>query len=175
MIRIVPAKNGSLTACTPNSYLHSRYDPGREALRTLSAAEIPSPCTTVIILGEGLGYFIQAARKKLPEARIIALWYSADLYGHRLAQSDADWFPSPEMPSVDHFLRSLLKEDDLDGLGVVEPRAVADAFPQDAERTRRFLVTVISRLRANLNTTGYFGKRWIMDTHFQRFTTLVWM
>jgi len=163
MIRIVPAKNGSLTACTSNSYLHSRYDPGREALRTLSAAEIPSPCTTVIVLGEGLGYFVQAARKKLPEARIIAVWYSADLYGHRVARSDADWFPSPGMPPVDHFLRSLLKEDDLDGLGVLEPRAVAEAFPQKAERTRRDLVTVVNRLRANLNTTGYFGRRWILN------------
>lgn len=66
---VVPSKSGAPTARIERRFLHAPRDPLREAERLLRARaeKTPRP-TAVVVLGFGLGYLLDAARARFPEA-----------------------------------------------------------------------------------------------------------
>jgi spore maturation protein CgeB len=71
-LSIQPAKSGMPTALVDSRYLHSAYDPVREAERW--AEERVKECQaeeTIVLLGVGLLYHVQALRQMLPHDQVI--------------------------------------------------------------------------------------------------------
>ncbi|UOF91406.1 DUF115 domain-containing protein [Fodinisporobacter ferrooxydans] len=84
MIQIVPTRTGCLTACWTAEdgqtiYLHSRYEPEREALLLIRDWKVPDN-GVVVVYGLGCGYHLQALLQKLhPTQKMIVFECNRDL------------------------------------------------------------------------------------------------
>lgn len=159
-IIISAAKNGSPTARYNGKQLISPYNPEREAERFLTR-ETENPVTALIILGDTFGCLGKTAKTLYPKAKLLRFTYHRDLRGEE--DRIATWVPGC---NPDTFLLSRLKEDDLPGLQVIEWPQSAKSFLQTARDCRESVRRIISRLNANLITTGYFGRRWLRNSVF---------
>ena len=78
-MKIVESKSGAPTLVIGERYLHSKYDPVKEAQREISAVAGDNPAV-LVILGTGLGYTITEALKILPNTKILAVESNPDIY-----------------------------------------------------------------------------------------------
>ncbi|MFP4384641.1 MAG: 6-hydroxymethylpterin diphosphokinase MptE-like protein [Spirochaetia bacterium] len=159
-IIISAAKNGSPTARVNGKQLISPYNPEREAERFLTR-ESENPESVLIILGDTLGYLEKAAEKVFPGVKLLRFAFHPDLRGGK--NRITPWVPGD---NPDTFLLGHLEEEDLPGLRVIEWPQASEFFPQTARDCRESVLRIISRLNANLVTTGYFGRRWLRNTVF---------
>ncbi|TVR02833.1 MAG: DUF115 domain-containing protein [Spirochaetaceae bacterium] len=162
MIAYSPARSGELAASHDGRWIHSRYDPRMEAHRFVER-EASTDCTyrAAVILGDGLGYLVDAVRKRFPSVRLVWLNYSRDLFDHRVADADAMWSGSG---SLEHFLDHALVEEESSTLLVLAWEPAARAFPDVAERCLTALRTMLDRRTAVLATEGFFGRRWLRNS-----------
>ncbi len=153
--------------------LHSAYDPQKEAERFLSSSMENETPGTIVILGAGLGYVSEYARKRFPASKIVHIWYSRELYEaaeKRLALSANRECISPSLcwhPGLSAtlllFLSRTINEFDLEGLKVLEWKPEADAFPSQSLEANKTLNQFIRELSGSLVTTERFGRRWIKN------------
>ncbi len=162
MIAYSPARSGELAVSYDGRWIHSRYDPRTEARRFVER-ETPASggYRAAVILGDGLGYLVDAVRERLPSVPVIWLNYHRDLFDHRVANADAMW--SGHGPP-DRFLDQSLLDDESSALLVLAWEPAARAFPDVAERCLAALRTVLDRRTAVLATEGFFGRRWLRNS-----------
>ncbi|MCR5725800.1 MAG: DUF115 domain-containing protein [Treponema sp.] len=86
----VSARNGSCTAQSEGKFLHSQYNPQREAEQAVAAIHKANPLATAF-LGFGLGYAPAACAKLYPNDTLLIIEPSADWFFASLAC--ADWQP----------------------------------------------------------------------------------
>ena len=158
-ITIQPARNGSPSVTIKGKHIISPYNPEREALRFVENKMGDKSVNAVIILGDTLGYLRNAVHEKFPEVKIAAFALHSLLKGPDGTASV--WVPGS---NPDIFLQKVLEEDEVAGLMMLEWIPAAEVFPDTSERCRGAIYRVISRMNANLVTTGYFGRRWIANT-----------
>ncbi len=92
------ARNGLWTArITPPEgaefYLHSRYDPRREA--EAFAAGLSAEAGALLVCGVGLGHHVRAVRRRFPAATVCAVELDARLYARALEEG-GDLFSGPD-------------------------------------------------------------------------------
>lgn len=159
---------GSPTARLAGAYLHSRRDPGREARRVI-AEGVSQRATTILILGFGLGYHVDAALSIRSEAKVVVVIPSVSVFASALAARD---------------LRHILENPRLVLLVQPSPETVAYALrahesgelavvPLRGERTesRRDYWAAIDaavasykhRREINRNTLIRFGRLWVRN------------
>ncbi len=159
------AKNGSLTARREGRWLHSPRDPAGEAARVLAAAFVPGS-DTVIVLGAGLGWTIEAALARLGIERVLVCEAEASMLSAMLASRD---------------LRSPLADPRLSWMVGGDPGALMaaltdcgaklvtllrlaslEAFDADwYRRLRGAFERWLSKEEINVNTLRRFGRLWI--------------
>jgi len=140
--------------------LHSPYDPAAEARRFAREALGGTPASTVVLLGEGLGYLGDAIGEAAPGARLVSVCYSADVDRHAVRRAPAAWSPSSPTTLAD-FLRGAIGELDVEGLKVVEWPASARLFPVEARRAALAVRTVVRELNGSCATVAAMGRLWI--------------
>jgi len=145
--------------------LHSPYDPAREAERFAEGAlglEAPS---TVVVLGEGLGYLTRWIRGAHPSARVLKVHYSEEISRRSSSVSEADadtWHPGLRV-SVGEFLASRLGELDLEGLRMIEWPPSARLFPALSRTANEALQQCLRELNGTLVTTISVGRLWLRN------------
>ncbi len=159
-------KNGFLSVSIDNIRIHSQYDPEKEALRfikvKLNTGSSSRP-STIIILGAGLGYLVNAVKVKSPGTRIITVYYSHLLYEQAFSHGTLFWHDRLNI-SLPDFLKNNIGELDTEGLITIEWPPCARAFSVLSNYVNRVVYQFISELTGNLRTTLYSGKRWIKNT-----------
>jgi hypothetical protein len=168
MVTLSTSRTGEPTACVKGRYLHSPFDPRREASRFVRQSLLGTQPGYVVLLGAGLGYIVRAVAEEAPGARIVCLYYSEEL--HRLAKAEIGWHPGRSLSSLS-FLKRHIRELDLDGIRVLEWNPSAEGFPQVAREVRASLRQFLRELRGSQVTTGILGRRWIRNT-FLNFVNL---
>ncbi|MDR1932986.1 MAG: DUF115 domain-containing protein [Spirochaetales bacterium] len=167
MEKILPSKSGLPTAVSGGRYLHSSYDPAKEAQRfSLSAGHIPRG-SIVVLLGEALGYLSRQLQKDHPGIRILPVYCSAYFYENRTDPSGGDDFSSwrpggPETFGV--FLRRRIPDTQFPALRVLEWEAAERAFPRLMRLLREDLARFGRQVNGSLLTTAVFGKKWITNS-----------
>jgi spore maturation protein CgeB len=74
VLQVQPAKNGLPTARASNTWIHSEYDPVREATIWADAqAALVQSGEIAVVLGIGLLYHVEALRKRLPRDQDMAV------------------------------------------------------------------------------------------------------
>jgi hypothetical protein len=156
MLEIRPARSGQLTARVGGAYLHSPYDPEAEA-RRFAESSLSGTCpATVLLLGAELGHAGRAILRLCPAARLLPVYYSAELAGH----GPPGWSPGRPESLLEHLRRVLT---DAEGLVVLEWPASARLFPQASREARRQAAQLLRELRGGLATTAAVGRRWLAN------------
>jgi hypothetical protein len=166
MEKILLAKNGLSTALSGDRYLHSAYDPEKEALR-FSRLTGPFPeGSVVLLLGEALGYPSRQLQRDNPGIWLLPVYCSAYFYENRIEGAGEEgfaWRPgTPESFSV--FLRKRIPEMDFPALRVLEWEAGARAFPLLMEQLKEDISRFGRQASGTLLTTAVFGKKWITNS-----------
>jgi len=145
--------------------LHSPYDPAREAERFAEAALGPETPSTVVVLGEGLGYLTRWVRGVHPSARVLKVHYSEEISRSSSSVSEADgdtWHPGLRV-SVGEFLASRIGELDVEGLRMIEWPPSARLFPGLSRTANEALQQCLRELNGSLVTTISVGRLWLRN------------
>ena len=119
MTEVDTARSGAPFLKINGTALHSSYDPEREAKRFVDES-LQSECpSTIIVFGEGLGYIAAAAARRCPEAKVLSIVYSTDIFRAANRAGGLTWHPGAEV-DIGAFLRSHIGEMEIEGLRVIE-------------------------------------------------------
>ena len=165
-LTVTASKSGLPTAIAGGRYIHSAYDPEKEAQRfSLQAGRFP-PGSVVLLLGEALGYLSRKLLSDNPGIRLLAVYCSAYFYDNRPAgepQENEAWKPDgPERFAA--FLSRNICDLDFPALRVVEWEPAADTFPLLFSRLREDVSRFGRQVNGSILTTAMFGKKWITNT-----------
>lgn len=167
MERILPARSGVPTASVSDRFLHSAYDPDKEARRFAESLQPMGPGTMLVLLGEGLGYLSIRVRSLYPDAVVLSVYFSEYLFQNRITSKESDvdssWHPESS-ESFSAFLRRRISDLSFPGLRVAEWAPAAEAYP-DFMRLIKEQITQFGReVNGSLLTTRVFGKKWIKNS-----------
>jgi hypothetical protein len=170
MIEPFTARSGQPSVRIDGIALHSAYDPVLEAERFVAAQLAAERPSTVLVLGEGLGYLAEAVHRGHPGARLILVRYVAGISVSVRAGPWPSWHPG--LPQgVAGFLRAHLGELDIEGLRVLEWQPSARLFPEVSRHVNASVRQVVQELNGSVVTTAGMGKLWIRNSiaNFLRF------
>jgi Protein of unknown function DUF115 len=156
------SRSGSPTCAAGGVWLHSRYEPEREAFRFAESEIAAAKPSHVVLLGPCLDYLSVAVRILLPRARIIAVQYSAFFIDRSVGRADSAWFPGSAAP-LEAFFDSALDEDAISGVAVLEWEPASRAFPVEALAARTAVKASLDRLVSSTATVKSSGRRWIAN------------
>jgi hypothetical protein len=134
----------------------------READRFVESALGKETPSTVIILGEGLGYASEAVERRHPGAAVIRVHYSSETF-RACGVTGAAWHPD-EGTGLLAFLRSRIDDLDAEGLRVIEWPAAARIYPAVARMANEAVRQVVRELNGTLVTTIAMGRLWLRNS-----------
>ena len=161
-LTLSPSRSGSPTCAVGGCWLHSNYDPKREALRFAESAIGASKPSHVVLLGPCLDYLSAAVRFLLPGARIMSVQHSAFFENRDSGSADASWYPQSKVPLAS-FIDATLDEDAISGVVVIEWEPASRAFPAEALAARTAVKESLDRLASSTATVKSSGKKWIAN------------
>jgi hypothetical protein len=161
-ITLSSAKSLAPTCKAGGIWLHSPYDPAREAERFARSSIGSSKPSHILLLGPCLDYLTPAIRSALPGSRIISVQYSPFFAGRELSRPDAVWQPDSG-ESLESFLDANLDEDAISGVAVLEWEPATRAFPEAFAGASKAVASSLDRLSSSVATVKAFGKRWIAN------------
>ncbi|MBN2554190.1 MAG: motility associated factor glycosyltransferase family protein [Spirochaetales bacterium] len=173
-IMIEQTPSGCPTAKLRGTYLHSRYDPMKEARRIISR-EAPSGTSGAVVLGFGLGYLPEAFCESHPDKPLLVIEEDSALFLQALAARDmrkllgrrsVTWCIAHEPQA----LMPRLEQLPLRALRVLRLSAFRDNLYYRQADT--LLSTVFDKQRVNINTLGRFAALWVRNllSNLARFT-----
>jgi hypothetical protein len=166
MIEVFTARSGAPSLKIDGIFLHSPYDPAREAARFVEDSLEDAEPATVIVLGEGLGYVSKALRDAKPRAHQVLVFYSEEIHGASPPAHPGlhpTWHPGAGLALPD-FLRRHLGELDVEGLRVIEWPPSARLFPHVARESSTAVRQVVQELSGTFATIAGAGRLWMRNS-----------
>jgi hypothetical protein len=161
-LSLIASRAGPPACRAGDAWLHSRFDPSREAERFAAASLGAGRPPAVVILGPCLDYLGEAVRRMLPGTTIVSIQHSPFFRGKEVFEADFRWYPdSPE--SLDAFLDAALDEDSISGVAALSWPPSDIAFPDEARAASLALRASLDRLASSSATVKVFGRRWIAN------------
>ncbi len=149
------------------AYLHSRKNPVREADKVI-ASGAPEHAGSCVVLGFGLGYFVESFRNTYPALPVVVIEPDVPLFLHSLEVRDLSQLLSDERLSlfldidVDS-IRSVLSQLPEGHVHLLCPRSLYRLNPSYFDKTRAALTALLDRRQINKNTLKRFGTLWIRN------------
>jgi len=155
-----------------NKYIHSRYNPEKEAIRWVEGLDIKEENDCIFIIGLGLGYYLDCLVKKYPDKKIIIIEPSMEIFIHCLSIKDVtdhlqnenivfliEKDPNTIRTLFDHYLQNnKFKKVFYTELPVY--RKIYQAYIKELYDE---LKKVLLMLEGNLATEICFSKRWLYN------------
>lgn len=152
MLEVTAARNGLPTARFGSRFIHSPYDPRREAQRFVDV-HFERPPDSLIVVGAELGYLAREISERFPSC-VIA---SVGLCEPPEDLCALDWWPSSPTP-LSVLLDRLFSDLDVATMDAVEWPASVQAMPEAAVEVSEEISRWISRRQASLLTAQAFGR-----------------
>lgn len=165
--QILPSACGAPTALAGGTYLHSRYDPAREARRLLEQ-QIGPRISAGLFFGFGLGYLVEAFRSMRPQVPIAVVEPDLGLFVQALRCRDLTALLSCELVSWHLGQEPEEAVMGLDGLPLSSPQIIRlrPVYLLKLSYYRRLELLVqalLDRREVNLNTLRRFGRLWVRN------------
>ncbi len=165
LLEIVPSKKGEPTAIYNKLYLHSKYDPVKEAVKIANEIE---KSNLIVIGGFGLGYHVEEIVKKHPDSTVVVFEPNMDLFMEAMKLRDFSFLISSKnvfflisqhIQTIKDFLipRSIKKAIYIPLHNRVKNNE--ELFLGIDEILRLYQ----ERIRINRNTLLKFGKLWVKN------------
>lgn len=156
-------------------YLHSKYDPIREAeliINKLEERENIDGDSHVIFYGVGLGYHIEIFSKLYPDTSFSIYEPSVEVFNKLLNTKRLDSFASKKMETIhceykfevmDEFFNWIINKSDKNII-IMDLPIYKNAFSEQYSKFyERFKETIINK-RISVHTNYAFQERWIMNS-----------
>jgi hypothetical protein len=166
-LKIEESRTGAPTAQLDGRYIHSRMDPVREAERMVDR-EAESEPGCAVFLGFGLGYHVEAFRRRYPETAVIIIEADPALLKEALAARDmsAVFFDEKVtlLPAADPgAVPPLIETIPADEIALFRLR---NLYEKDGDYYRRMEECIRKsgvRTQINRNTLRRFGRLWVRN------------
>ena len=162
-IKFQQAKNGEKTACVGNLYLHSTYNPGKEAQRFVENLQLQVNYKYIIVTEPALSYLGQALKNKFPNIKIGAIRYTKDFNDFN-SVFDFVINAYENFENFDSYLLNKLGEENLLETYFLYWEPSAKIFPEINKKIWQDIKKSIENAKTLLITRQYFEKKWIKNT-----------
>ncbi len=153
---IEQSRTGAPTARLDGRFLHSRFDPHREATRFIDQVD-PGDPRLILFLGPGLGHGIAPMRARFPMAKIVGIFLHADTFSAASFACEAAWHPEAR-ESLREFLSRSIPEVLIGQVAVIEWQPSLDAFDDKATIIQTEVAGFLRETQASVFTTGAAGR-----------------
>ncbi|MBF9015595.1 MULTISPECIES: 6-hydroxymethylpterin diphosphokinase MptE-like protein [unclassified Oceanispirochaeta] len=164
------SRKGPLTARFINRYIHSRYDPEKEAVQLLNnftAQEDYNSQKTVLVFEPGLGYILEKLKSVHDSSNIIIFFYDSDCYNYCKSQGLLDnikyYHPGSDL-SLDGFLGSILYDIDIRNILFFELPSTAALFSDIHNNYQKKILEHLSISHGSEMTRNHFALKWILNS-----------
>jgi 6-hydroxymethylpterin diphosphokinase MptE-like len=164
------SRKGPLTARFTNRYIHSRYDPEKEASQLLDnfiAQNDYSNTKTVFVFEPGLGYILDDLKKIHDNSRLIIFFYNSECYKYCKSQGLIDdinsYHPESDM-SLDEYLDSVLAGINIRNILFFELPSTASLFADMQIKFQKRILDHISISQGSEMTKNHFALKWILNS-----------
>jgi hypothetical protein len=166
-VHLESTSSGQPTATLDGVFLHSRYDPRRDAAVQVEK-EIDPATTAVIILGFGLGYGAEAARTRFPDRPLLVIEPNTEVFRAALSSRDlsallADRNIFLHVGSTAESLAPLLQSLPLARPGFMRLRPAVENDPGSYRAAEEVVRSWLLRRDININTLNRFGRLWVRN------------
>ncbi len=167
VITLAPTPSGLPTAMLGGTYIHSRYDPRKEAAAQIASDAGGQP-TACLILGFGLGYAAEELARRFPSAEIVVVEPDPAFFRAALAARDlSGLFSSPRLRLLvaekPEKLSSVLEDLPLAALRIIKLRAETGKNPEYFDAAEQIAHAFLLRKDINVNTLNRFGRLWVRN------------
>ncbi len=173
-IEVVPARSGLDSLKIEDRWIHSSFDPQREASRRIQAMEMPEePQDGMIVLGLGLGYLNEALQRDDRVRAIcgttIAVVFHPELLKIAVLHRPQEWWstygPNRIVPAwLPGTLVPVLQQHEIRSFQCLTLTAAGEAFPEMLAAVTTALEHYRERTEVNRNTLRRFGRLWVRNT-----------
>jgi len=165
MLKFESTRTGGQTVAVRGMYLHSSYDPEKEARRFIERSSTTENPGIILLLGAGLGYVVREIQSRYPSAQVIVLFYDQALSEafRPLEPVKASWHPG-KSESLISFLRSQIHEIEAEALATVEWPPSTRIYPAQSLQANQAVRQLLKELRGSLVTTAGLGRRWLKNS-----------
>ncbi len=162
---IVATPSGQPTAVQGGQYIHSRYDPTREAQRLIDK-ELKDEAGCTIIYGFGLGYLVDAFRQRFSSLPLIVVEPNLSLFKLALGCRDLKkilssgkirWFLDERPEKIVMDLEALSR------IQILRLRSIFRLNPDYYRKLDSLLQSFVDQKEVNVNTLNRFGKLWVRN------------
>jgi hypothetical protein len=166
-VQILETRSGDPTAVRRGLSLHSRHAPRAEAER-LAERELPEAPSAVIIMGFGLGYTVEAVRRRFPELPILVLEPDARMFRAALGARELAGILSDEriqflVAGRPQEVASLLPSLPLAKPAFLRLRPAVESDPAWYRTAEEVVHSWLLRQEINHNTLTRFGRLWVKN------------
>ncbi len=166
-VHLEATPSGHPTATLDGIFLHSRYDPRRDAA-IQAEKEIDPAATAVIILGFGLGYGTEAARTRFPGLPLLVVEPNIEVFRAALSARDLSPLLSDRgillhVGSTPESLPPLLESLPLAKPGFLRLRPSQENDPDAYRAAEEVVRSWLLRRDININTLNRFGRLWVRN------------
>lgn len=175
-IKVEETKKGfktlSINKDGKNVYMHSKYNPFREAETIVDEYENIEDGTNVIFYGVGLGYHIDAFLEKYPNVNYYIYEPIPEVLYAYLSNKSLKELPSKNLmdimvgldeQEISTFLGRFIDKNRSD-VQIVELPIHKQIFPDEYERFLELFKDMIKNKRSGIHTDYAFQKRWILNS-----------
>ncbi len=164
---IAETPSGSPTARLQGTYLHSRYDPAKEARRIVEK-EVGASASAGIVLGFGFGYLVEAFCEAFPGKPLVVVEQDTGLFLQALIARDLRnllslpnirWHLGDEPEAVMMSVEAL----PLQQLCVLRLRPLLASRSEYYHQVEVLLFSTIDKREVNINTLSRFGQLWVRN------------
>ncbi len=155
-------KNKQQTCSYNNIYLHSSYNPDKEAERFVSTRELSFAPSCIIITEPALSYCAKYLRQRFPDTKLFAIRYCADFSNY-----DHLWdkvFYLSKIEQNPDLLFNFLGEEGLLKTAFLSWTPGEKPFADEYNRAWTIIKDSVQKAQSVLNTRSYFAKRWLKNS-----------
>lgn len=163
--QIQEAKNGSYTASIDGLYLHSRYNPEREAEQFVSQLSIDFEPQCVLIIEPALSYCTCFLKKRFPKAELGCIRLISE---NAITEADVGWdyvlYASGDSKKDAESLFNHFGEEKLCALLAAAWPASDRILKNGVQNAWNAIKESVKKSRDVLYTRSYFSKRWLKNS-----------
>jgi hypothetical protein len=166
-LEIRPAASGAPTALLAGSYIHSRYDPEREAKR-LAEPRTGTEVSVCLFYGFGLGYAVAACRELYPDLTLVVVEPRPEFFvralasrdlGDLLAAEQVRWLVGRSPEEVVMAMEDL----PLASARMLPLRPIVELNGDYFRSLDRLIRSFLDRRNVNVHTLARFGRLWVRN------------
>lgn len=157
-IEILASKDGNKTCKINGIFLHSFYNPVKEAERFVSEIKTDFDPSNIVVIEPGYSYVLPFLKKKFPFSRLCAVRHSK-----LFSDSDSLWDYIFDSTTTSDGFYNFFGEEKLFSTLFIEWPASGKIFSQESKILWTKISEAVKKARDVLGTREFFCKRWISN------------